>query len=59
MACATGGWGETGSETGKCQSSEQTSKNAHSPSRPVHAVLARLFGELCLIGLTISEWQFV
>jgi hypothetical protein len=38
-ACVTGGWGEPGLETENCQSSEQAPKNAHSPSRPVHAVL--------------------
>src|SRR5512141_2705306 len=29
------GWGETGSETGNCQSSESTLKNEQSPSHPV------------------------
>ncbi len=33
------GWGEKGSETGNCPSSEQRSKNAQTPSRPVNAVL--------------------
>jgi hypothetical protein len=30
--CVTGGWGETGLDTDSCQSSEQSPKNAHSPS---------------------------
>ena len=40
-ACITDGWEEKGSEVGNCQSSETTPKNAHSPRRPVHAVLGR------------------
>jgi hypothetical protein len=40
-ACVTGGWGEQSSETENRHSSEPASKNAQSPSRPVHAVLAR------------------
>jgi len=39
-ARVTGGWGERGRETENCQSSEKAPKNAQSPSRPVHAVLA-------------------
>jgi hypothetical protein len=35
----TGGWGETGSETENCQSSEPTPKNVQSPNRPVNAML--------------------
>jgi len=42
-ARVTGGWGGKSSETGNCQSSEQSPKNAQSPSRPVHAVLG-VFG---------------
>ena len=38
-ARVTGGWGENGSETGNCHSSEPALKNAQSPSRPVHALL--------------------
>ena len=41
-ACVTGGWGEKGLETENCQSSEKSSKNAQSPSRPVHAVLGAI-----------------
>jgi hypothetical protein len=40
-AYVTAGYGETGSEAENRQSSEQSSKNAASPSRPMHAVLAR------------------
>src|SRR5690242_19942492 len=40
--CVTGGWGEKSLKTGNCQSSEPAPKNAQSPSRPVHAVLARV-----------------
>jgi hypothetical protein len=39
-ACVTGGWGEPTHETENCQSSEPAQKNAQSPSRPVHALLA-------------------
>jgi hypothetical protein len=39
-ARVTGGWGEKGRETGNCHRSEPTPKNAQSPSRPVHALLA-------------------
>ena len=35
-AGVTGGWGDQGSETENCHSSETTPKNAQSPSRPVH-----------------------
>jgi len=41
-ASVTGGWGEKGLKTGNSQSSDKTPKNAPSPSRPVHAVLACL-----------------
>src|SRR6266496_1871038 len=52
--CVTRWWRETGLETENRHSSEQSSKNAHGPSRPalsapagsagVHAVLGRLAG---------------
>jgi len=42
-ARVTGGWGEKGLETGNCQTSEKALKNAQSPSRPVHAVLGKVF----------------
>jgi hypothetical protein len=43
MARVTGGWRGTSLQTENRQSSETASKNAHRPSRPVHAMLGGIF----------------
>jgi hypothetical protein len=42
-ACFTGGWREQGPETETYRSTEQAPENAHSPSRPIHAMLGGFF----------------
>ena len=39
MACVTGRWGEQTFETGNYNRSELATKNAQSPSRPMHVLL--------------------